>query len=89
MSHAPSLWLFQQKVPMVVVGTKLDLIAEREVQESTIQNLAARWDLPFYETSAKKDLHVNDVFVDIVRQMRDRYPKPPKRKRQGGKCIVM
>ena len=58
---------------MVVVGTKLDLIAEREVQESTIQNLAARWDLPFYETSAKKDLHVNDVFVDIVRQMRDRY----------------
>ena len=74
---------------MVVVGTKLDLIAEREVQETTIQNLAARWDLPFYETSAKKDLHVNDVFVDIVRQMRDRYPKPPKRKRQSGKCIVM
>jgi len=77
------------KVPIVVVGTKLDLIAEREVQESTIQTLAARWELPFYETSAKKDLHVNDVFVDIVRQMRERYPKAPKRKKRPDKCIVM
>ena len=51
-----------QKVPIVVVGTKSDLTAEREVQRSAIEALATRWNLPFYETSAKKNWHVNDVF---------------------------
>ncbi|KAJ8692770.1 Ras- protein rsr1, variant 2 [Pleurotus ostreatus] len=49
-------------VPIVVVGTKLDLQSEREVQHATIQSLASRWNLPFYETSAKRNWHVNDVF---------------------------
>jgi len=79
-------------VPIVVVGTKSDLTAEREVQRSTIEAFATRWDLPFYETSAKKNWHVNDVFEDLVRQMRDRFPSDPKRKKKkssGEKCIIM
>ncbi|THH16657.1 hypothetical protein EW146_g4016 [Bondarzewia mesenterica] len=70
-------------VPIVVVGTKLDLANEREVQRSTIQNLATRWNLPFYETSAKRNWHVQDVFEDLVRQMRAYYPpESPKKKRR-------
>ncbi|KAI5121219.1 hypothetical protein M0805_007228 [Coniferiporia weirii] len=78
-------------VPIVVVGTKSDLTAEREVEREAIQAFADRWGLPFYETSAKKNLHVNDAFEDLVRQMRERYPAPPKRKGRfgSGKCIIM
>ena len=79
-----------QRVPIVVVGTKSDLTAEREVQRSTIQRLASHWGLPFYETSAKRNWHVSDVFEDLIRQMRERYPDKHKKKRQSSdKCIVM
>ncbi|PPQ91828.1 hypothetical protein CVT25_000275 [Psilocybe cyanescens] len=48
--------------PIVIVGTKLDLVNEREVQRATIQTLASRWDLPFYETSAKRNWHVAESY---------------------------
>ncbi|TDL25477.1 hypothetical protein BD410DRAFT_784465 [Rickenella mellea] len=79
-------------IPIVVVGTKSDLTAEREVQRATIEKLVNHWGLPFYETSAKKNWHVTDVFENLVRQMRERYPEDPdkkKRRRLSGKCIVM
>jgi len=57
---------------------------------------------PIYETSVKKDWHVKDVFEDLIRQMRLRYPLVPRRpgphrKRHPrvndaeppGKCIAM
>jgi len=90
------IYRIKGKVPIIVVGTKSDLIAEREVSQDTIQGLAARWRLSFYETSAKKGWHVNDVFEDLLRQMREQYPvsdaKKKKRRRRDGddkKCIVM
>ncbi|KAK0469951.1 small GTPase superfamily [Desarmillaria tabescens] len=80
-------------IPIVVVGTKLDLVNEREVQKGYIQDLANRWEHPFYETSAKRNWHVSDVFEDLLRQMRNRYPHsiPSKKRPKRGKdsCIVM
>jgi len=75
------------KVPIVVVGTKSDLTAEREVQRSYIQELSSSWKLPFYETSAKRNWHVDDVFEDLVRQMRSVYPedKTARKKRGSGR----
>ncbi|KAF7375090.1 hypothetical protein MSAN_00395400 [Mycena sanguinolenta] len=82
-----------ENVPIVVVGTKSDLVNEREVTTSTIESLASRWSLPFYETSAKRNWHVNDVFEDLTRQMRIRYPpeaaKKAKKKQQKGPCVIM
>jgi Ras-related protein Rap-1A len=81
------------QVPIVVVGTKSDLVSEREVPTTTIESLASRWNLPFYETSAKRNWHINDVFEDLLRQMRVRYPpdaaKKPKKKQPKGPCIIM
>ncbi|EJD06477.1 uncharacterized protein FOMMEDRAFT_131416 [Fomitiporia mediterranea MF3/22] len=74
-------------VPIVVVGTKSDLTAERDVDRELIAATAERWGLPFYETSAKRNWHVNDVFEDLIRQMRERYPVHPRRKRE--RCIIM
>ncbi|KAK0495342.1 P-loop containing nucleoside triphosphate hydrolase protein [Armillaria luteobubalina] len=79
-------------IPIVVVGTKLDLVNEREVQKGYIQDLANRWEHPFYETSAKRNWHVSDVFEDLLRQMRKKYPHAtPKKRPKRGKdsCIVM
>ncbi|KXN84558.1 Ras-related protein Rap-1 [Leucoagaricus sp. SymC.cos] len=74
-------------VPIVVAGTKLDLVNEREVQRNTIQSLASSWNLPFYETSAKRNWHVNDVFEDLVRKMRKRYPSIKKKNNRS--CVIM
>lgn len=78
------------KVPIVVVGTKSDLVAEREVQRSYIQELSSTWKLPFYETSAKRNWHVDDVFEDLVRQMRSAYPEEKKVRKVGrrGICVI-
>ena len=78
-------------VPIVVVGTKLDLVNEREVKRDAIQKLANKWRLPFYETSAKRNWYVSEVFEDLVRQMRARYPSEPTTKKQQSRkrCVVM
>ncbi|KAJ7123354.1 P-loop containing nucleoside triphosphate hydrolase protein, partial [Mycena filopes] len=82
-----------ESVPIVVVGTKSDLVSEREVPTTTIESLASRWNLPFYETSAKRNWHINDVFEDLLRQMRVRYPpdaaRKQKKKKDKGPCIIM
>ncbi|KAJ2990007.1 hypothetical protein NUW54_g8610 [Trametes sanguinea] len=64
----------EQDIPIIVVGTKMDLTAEREVSSQTMQELAVKWGLPFYETSAKKGWHVSEVFNDLLLRMRKRYP---------------
>jgi Ras-related protein Rap-1A len=79
---------------MVVIGTKLDLAAEREVSKETILGYAVRWGIPFYETSAKRDWNVRAGFEDLVRQMRDLYPMEPIRRKRSrlfgkDKCILM
>ncbi|KAG6817183.1 hypothetical protein H0H87_011885 [Tephrocybe sp. NHM501043] len=77
-------------VPIVVVGTKLDLVSEREVQRTTISTLANRWALPFYETSAKKNWHIQDVFEDLVKQMRKMYPQETiKQRKKSPICTIM
>lgn len=88
------------RVPMVLVGTKLDLTSEREVSRSHIEELSARWKIPVYETSAKRDWDVSHAFEDLVRQMRQYYPVEEHSKRKGRKghhgrihgrnpCIIM
>jgi len=85
----------ERNIPMVVIGTKLDLAAEREVSKETMMGYAVRWGVPFYETSAKRDWNVRAGFEDLVRQMRDLYPVDPVRKKRSKlffdkeKCVLM
>jgi Ras-related protein Rap-1A len=85
---------------MVLVGTKLDLTSEREVSPSHIDDLAARWKIPVFETSAKRDWDVSHAFENLVRQMRQYYPAEEHHKKKGRKsyrsrihgrspCIIM
>ncbi|SRR6266851_6877596 len=79
------LLILMQRVPMVLVGTKLDLTSEREVSSSHIMELAERWKIPVYETSAKRDWDVSEAFQDLVRQMLRYYPVEECPKKKGGK----
>ncbi|KAF7316944.1 hypothetical protein HMN09_00428700 [Mycena chlorophos] len=83
-----------ENVPIVVAGTKSDLVSEREVSTATIESLTSRWGIPCYETSSKRGWHINEVFEDLLRQMRVRYPaekRPSKKpqKQQKPPCIIM
>jgi oligoribonuclease (3'-5' exoribonuclease) len=51
-------------VPIVVVGLRSDLLYEREVDAATIKSLSTQWNIPFYEASAKRNWHIDDVFED-------------------------
>ncbi|KAI0759567.1 ras-domain-containing protein [Trametes elegans] len=81
----------EQDIPIVVVGTKMDLTGEREVSSETMQELAVSWGLPFYETSAKRGWHVNEVFNHLLVHMRKRYPNgvPKSKKRRREQCLIM
>lgn len=57
-------------VPIVLVANKSDLSDEREVTPEMGVQVANSWGrTPFYETSAKYCLNVNQVFTDLVRQI--------------------
>lgn len=56
-------------VPMVLVGNKCDLEAERVVSKKQGANLARLFNCAFMETSAKANINVNDVFYDLVREI--------------------
>ncbi|KAJ7936904.1 hypothetical protein B0H13DRAFT_1484218, partial [Mycena leptocephala] len=57
-----------ESVPVVLVGCKSDQVYKREIAAETIASLAYQWDVPYFETSAKYNRHVNEPFEDLVLQ---------------------
>lgn len=57
------------KVPIILVGNKRDLEDQREVAFKEGLTLARQWGCPFIESSAKTTPDVNEVFIEIVREM--------------------
>ncbi|GAA5926681.1 uncharacterized protein JCM15063_000342 [Sporobolomyces koalae] len=59
-----------QKIPIVLVGSKLDLVNERQVKREVAVELSKAWGgVPYYETSSRKEINVEEVFADVTRQM--------------------
>lgn len=57
-------------IPMVLVGNKCDLTEERELEPEDGIDVSKQWNkVPFYETSAMYRMNVEDVFVDVIRQI--------------------
>jgi len=68
------------QVPMVVVGNKCDLNDERVVTTEQGEEMAKRFGASFYEASAKKMINVNQIFIDIARQVVKSLPKEKRAK---------
>lgn len=72
-------------VPMILVGNKSDMFDEREVSANEAKLLAEEWGCPHFETSAKTSSNVDEMFSEIVRQMKTRQ----KESASGGCCVVL
>jgi len=56
---------FRDKV--IFIGTKSDLVEERQVTYEEAKAVADSWQVPFFETSSKKDENVTQPFVEVGR----------------------
>lgn len=54
---------------MVLVANKCDLDDERVVIIEQGENLAKEFNCNFYETSAKTNVNITEIFHDLIRQM--------------------
>ena len=73
-----------ERIPIILVGNKSDLDSQREVTVSDGTELANTWGCPFLETSAKSTNNVNEVFIEIVREMNSAPLKDKK-----GCCVIL
>jgi small GTP-binding protein len=60
-----------EKMPIVMVGNKLDLEANRQVSFEKAQSLAVEYGIQdhFFEASAKNNINVKEVFIDLTREV--------------------
>ncbi|KAI9486464.1 MAG: ras related protein 1b [Benjaminiella poitrasii] len=78
-----------ENIPMVLVGNKCDLENERMVSREKGMALSQQWGgKPFYETSARFKINVDEVFYDVVRQINKQNPSKEKNKKKF-KCIIL
>lgn len=59
-------------VPMVLCGNKCDLESERQVTAAEGEALARSWKIPFYETSAKNRINVEEAIQELCRRTKNR-----------------
>jgi len=57
----------KKQVPVILVGSKCDLESDRDVKTDEGKQLAEKFSCPFYETSAKTRVNVDEVFEELVR----------------------
>jgi GTPase SAR1 family protein len=57
------------KLPFLIVGNKCDLVETRVITTEQGQALASELNVAFLETSAKTRLNVDEMFINIVRQI--------------------
>lgn len=74
-------------IPIVLVGNKADLEDDRRVSRAKAFQVSQMWgNIPYYETSARRRLNVNEVFVDVCRQIirKDSSGRRGERRNEGG-----
>ncbi|KAK5998849.1 Ras-related protein RSR1 [Cladobotryum mycophilum] len=58
-----------ENVPMVIVGNKADLEETRVIPRAKGFSVSQKWGAPYYEASARTRTNVDEVFIDLCRQM--------------------
>lgn len=81
------------KVPMVICGNKSDLESDRQVTAVEGRDLAKSYGTPFYETSAKTRINVEESFFELVREIRrqdvQKQPVGGKKKEKKKGCAIL
>ena len=72
-------------IPILLVGSKCDLQAEKAVMNRDRHMLASEWSVSFYETSTKTKHKVQTMLADVVREIL----KMKTKKKESGCCTVL
>lgn len=76
--HLEDIRLKSKNEPIVLVGTKSDLICKKVIDRETAAKFATDEGLGFVEVSAKDDVNVNEVFETLSSQMIAKLPPTQK-----------
>ncbi|KAJ3432497.1 ras-like protein [Anaeramoeba flamelloides] len=79
----------KETFPMVIIGNKCDLDEEREVQESEATKFCEDIQVPFFETSALKNINIYQAFQELIRFVRKERELELLQKKKDKKCILM
>jgi GTPase KRas protein len=79
----------KDSIPMILAGNKSDLEKDRQVTTTEGTELARSFGCPFFETSAKARVNVEDIFFQVVREVRKEISpkKDLKKKSKGSKFL--
>eukprot|EP01091_Cochliopodium_minus_P014800 TRINITY_DN5088_c0_g1_i1.p1 TRINITY_DN5088_c0_g1~~TRINITY_DN5088_c0_g1_i1.p1 ORF type:complete len:185 (-),score=26.10 TRINITY_DN5088_c0_g1_i1:62-616(-) len=77
-------------VPMILMGNKCDLEKNRVIKKQVAQELANKYRMPYFETSALKRLNIDESFYQCVREIRkDGENNPVNIKDKKSFCFVL
>ncbi len=62
-----------EQVHKLIIGNKLDLENRRVVSKETAKAFCDNLDITFIETSAKKAIDIEHLFITLVREMKNKY----------------
>ena len=60
----------EDSFPIVLMGNKCDLKMDREISTEEGEELARELNCPYFETSAKDRINIEESFYELVREMR-------------------
>ncbi|KAG0036849.1 Ras- protein Rap-1b [Podila clonocystis] len=76
-------------VPIVLVGNKCDLEEDRVVLRERGDQLSLRWGMPFFETSARQRINVDEVFYALVKLINRQNPASQDHPKKRRVCKVL
>ena len=81
-----------ETIPIVLCANKCDLESERQVPDEEGKQLAKSFGCPFFSTSAKARINVEEAFYELVREIRKTNTsknKPAKGGKKKGGCFII
>jgi len=75
--------------PIVLAGNKCDLENNRKVSREEDKNVASKLGCSFMEASAKTSINTNEVFFQLVRNIRQKNKKQVVTEKKGGLCTLL
>ena len=81
------------QVPIILVGNKTDLKDQRVISGDEANALAHTWGVTYIETSAKTRYNVDQIYYDLVVQVKERKEATngthQKKKKKKKKCVIL
>ena len=74
--------------PSILVGNKCDLEEQRVVSKGESQELASKWKCSNMEASAKTSTNIQELFLDLIRQI-NKKEGPTKVQTKKGGCNLL